>query len=155
MCFDLDTGKVVTRRVIEALPIPDRLTKRVNEWVKTTRGEKYSDCVEFCSRENQLFGWENKELGETLTEVEEPIYPDILAKIPGVVLKSDFADNGDTITTPPPPMYAKRAAAALSNAVIPKYTGVDKEFTGVDRPLKGVYNTVLSYHTCQHTSRTR
>ena len=86
MCFNIDIGKVVTRRIIEVLPMPDQVITCVNEWGKTTRGEKYSDCVEFRNRKNQQFDWGNKELWETLPEVEEPIYPDILAEIPGVVL---------------------------------------------------------------------
>ena len=52
MCFDLDTRKVVTRRVIEEIPYPDCITKRVNEWSKTHRGENYSDGVEFRNRKN-------------------------------------------------------------------------------------------------------
>ena len=105
---------------------------------------KYLDCVEFRNRKNQPFDWENEELGETLTEVEEPIYPDILAKIPGVVLESDFADTGDAVTTPAPPTYEERVASALSNLAFPKHTGVDEEFTGVYRPLTGLYNTKFS-----------
>ena len=105
MCFNLDTGKVVTRRIIEELPHPDRVIKHVNEWGKTTRGEKYSDGVEFRNRKNQPFEWENEELVETLPEVEEPVYPYILAEISGLVLESDFADKGDAITTPPPPLH--------------------------------------------------
>ena len=45
MCFDLDTGKVVTRRIVKELPYPDRVIKRVNEWGKTPRREQYSDGV--------------------------------------------------------------------------------------------------------------
>ena len=92
-----------------------------------TRGENYSDGIEFGNRKNQPFDWENKELAKTLPEVEEPIYPDIMAEIPGLVLESDFADEGDAITTPAPPTLAKRAAAALSNARLTKSTGVDEQ----------------------------
>ena len=102
MCFDLDAGKVVTRRIIEEIPYPDCVIKRVNEWGKTTRGEKYSDGVEFRNRKKQPFDWENKELAETLPEVEEPIYPDILAEAPGLVLEPDFDDTCDAVTTPAP-----------------------------------------------------
>ena len=51
----------------------------------------------------QPFNWENEELNETLPEVEEPIYPDILAEVPGLVLESDFDNNNDAVMTPPPP----------------------------------------------------
>ena len=55
-CFDLDTEKVVSRRIIgEALPYPDRVIKRVNQWGKTTRGEKYSDSIVFRNRKREPF----------------------------------------------------------------------------------------------------
>ena len=104
------------------------------------------DGVEFRDRNNQPFDWENKELAETLPEVEEHIYPDILAEIPGLVLESDFADEGDAVTTPAPPTLAKRAAAALSNTGLTKRIGVDEQFTGVDGPITGVDN-----NTCFRT----
>ena len=102
-CFDLETGKVVTRRVVKQVPYPDRVIKRVNEWGKTPRGEKYSDGLEFLNRKKQPFDWENEELNETLPEVEEHIYPDILAEVLGLVLKSDFNDDNHAVVTPPPP----------------------------------------------------
>ena len=69
-CFDLDTGKVVSRRIIgEELPYPDRVIKRVNQWGKTTRGEKYSDSIEFRNRKREPFDWENEELAETSPEL--------------------------------------------------------------------------------------
>ena len=71
----------MTRRVVKKVPYPDRVIKRVNEWRKTPRGEKYSDGLEFLNRKKQPFDWENEELNETLPEVEEPIYPDILAEV--------------------------------------------------------------------------
>ena len=70
ICFDLDTGKVVTRRVVEELPYPDHVIKRVKERGKTTRGEKHSDGIEFRNRKNQPLNWENEELAATLLEVE-------------------------------------------------------------------------------------
>ena len=71
--FDVETGKVVTRRVVKQVPYPNRVTKRVNEWGKTPHGEKYLDSLEFLNRKKQPFNWENEELNETLPEVEEPI----------------------------------------------------------------------------------
>ena len=47
MCFDLDTGKVVTRRVIEETPYPDRLIMRANEWGKTKPGEIIQTVLKF------------------------------------------------------------------------------------------------------------
>ena len=31
-CFDLKSGKVVTRRIFKVIPIPDRVVKLVNYW---------------------------------------------------------------------------------------------------------------------------
>ena len=59
-CFDLDTGKVVSRRIISVLPYPGYIVKRVNEWGKTPRGEKYSDGVKFLNRSREPFDWENE-----------------------------------------------------------------------------------------------
>ena len=103
-CFDLETKKVVTRRVFKVIPYPDRVIKRVNELGKTPRGANYSDGLAFLNRKKQPFNWENEELNEKLPEVEEPIYPDILAEIPGLVLESDFDDDNDVVMTPPPPV---------------------------------------------------
>ena len=47
--------------------------------------------------------------------MEEPIYPDILAEVPGLVLEYDLADDSDAVMTPAPPTLEEQAAAALSN----------------------------------------
>ena len=54
-CFDIETGKVVTRRVVKQVPYPNRAIKRVNEWGKTPHGEKYLDGPEFLNRKKQPF----------------------------------------------------------------------------------------------------
>ena len=102
------------------------------------------DGIEFFNRCQQPFDWENEELGDTLPEVEEPIYPDILAEIPGVLVASDFEDVSDAVTTPPPRTFAEIADAALRNAALSKRTGVDGQFTGVDRPFTQVDETAFS-----------
>ena len=114
-CFDIETGKVVPRRVVKVVPYPDCVIKRVDDLGKTPRGEKYSDCLEFLNRNKQPFDWENEELNKKLPEVEEPIYPDILAEVPGLVLKSDSDDNNDVVMTPPPPTIEEQAEIALDN----------------------------------------
>ena len=82
---------------------------------KTPRGEKCSDGLEFLNRKKQPFDWEKEELNETLPKVEEPIYPDILAEVPGLVLESDSDDNNDAVMTPPPPTTEEQAETALEN----------------------------------------
>ena len=50
LCFDLETGKVMTQRTMPELPIPDCVKDLVNKWGSTEHGKKYSDCVEFSNR---------------------------------------------------------------------------------------------------------
>ena len=89
-CFDLDTGEVEKRGISgDELPYPDRVIKRVKQWGKTLRDKKYTDSIEFRNHKRKLFDWENEELVETLPEPEEPVYPDVLAEVPGLVLKSE------------------------------------------------------------------
>ena len=149
-CFDLKTGKVVTLRIVKELPYPDRVTKRVNEWGKTSRGEKYSDSLEFLNRKRQPFDWENKELNETLPEVEEPIYPDILAEVPGLVLESDLEDDNDAVMTPPPPTIEEHAEAALGNSDMTAEPSDNRPSTGVHGKITGVDN--VSIHVTPTTT---
>ena len=138
------------RRVVKVVPYPDRVIKRVNEWGKTPRGEKYSDGLKFLNRNKQPFDWENEEPNETLPEVEEPIYPDILAEVPGLVLESDFDDNNDAVMTPPPPTIEEQAETALDNVGMTaepsddrQIAGVHGQILGVHRQITGVDNTPL------------
>ena len=111
----------------------------MNAWGKTPRGEKYSDGIEFRNRKNQPFDWENEKLAETLPEVEEPIYPDILAEVPGLVLESDITDEDDAVLSPAPPTFEEEAAASFDNSGVPtdltEITGVHGQFTGVDNDI--------------------
>ena len=86
----------------------------MNQWGKTKRGEKYSDGIEFRDPNRKPFDWENKELAETLPEPEEPVYPDVLAEVPGLVLKSDLLDDDGAIMEPEEPTFEEQAAAAGS-----------------------------------------
>ena len=45
------------RRIVgDELPYPDRVIKRVNQWGKTPRGEKYVDSIEFRNHERRMAG---------------------------------------------------------------------------------------------------
>ena len=135
----------MSRRIIgEAIPYPDRVIKRVNQWGKTTRGEKYSDNIVFRNRKREPFDWENEELAETLPEPEEPVYPYVLAEVPGLVLESDLPDVDDAVTTPPPPTDAEQAAAALENAGISPDSDIIRGITGVHRDTQGVDSDLFS-----------
>ena len=140
----------MTRRIVKVVPYPDRVIKRVNGLGKTPRGEKYSDGLEFLNRHKQRFDWENEELNEKISEVEEPIYPDILAEVPGLVLESDFDDADDVVMTPPQPTLEEQAERALDNMGMTadptddgQITGVHGQIPGVHRQITGVDNTPL------------
>ena len=75
--------------------------------------------------------------------MEEPIYPDILAEVPGLVLESDLTDESDAVMTPAPPTLEEQAAAALSNAGITADKDDDREITGVHGQITGVDDDVF------------
>ena len=131
LCFNLETGKAVKRHIVTKLPMPDRAKDPVNRWGSKEHGKKYTDCVEFLNCRQRLFDWENKELGESLPDEEKPVYPDVLADIPGVVVESDPEDKGDAVTIPSPPSLGDQAESAIHNANLGKLTGVHGQSTGV------------------------
>ena len=107
---------------------------------KTTRGEKYSDGIEFCNLNCKPFDWENEELAETIPEPEEPVYPDVLTEVPGLVIESDLTDDDDAVMEPAEPTFEEQAAAALANSGvvpenIPEIIGAGGKITGVDRDV--------------------
>ena len=61
-CFDIKTGKVVTRRTIKVITMPDDNIKTVNRWGQGQRAVTYGNKLEFLIRVKYLFDWENKEL---------------------------------------------------------------------------------------------
>ena len=112
--------------------------------------KKYLDGLEFLNRKKQPFDWENDELNKTLPEVEEPIYPDILAEVPGLLIESDFEDDNDAVMTPPLPTLEEQVETALENmgmAAKPsddrQIAGVHGQMPGVHRQITGVGNTSL------------
>ena len=74
----------------------------------------------------------NEELGESLSEEEEPIFPDLPREIPGVVLESDLEDRGDVMAVPPPSSLVDQLYAAFCNENLSKLTWVHGKSTGVD-----------------------
>eukprot|EP00957_Ditylum_brightwellii_P106127 8095822-Ditylum_brightwellii.AAC.1 len=50
VCFDLETGRVVLRRVIKVLPMPDSVIEVINNWGKSHKNEDFRNKLEFCDR---------------------------------------------------------------------------------------------------------
>ena len=76
-CFNLSSGVVVTRRTVTPLPMPDRIKKLVNSWGNQPRDRKYTGGIKFLDRKKNEFEWENENLGETIDNVNNPIYPNL------------------------------------------------------------------------------
>ena len=99
-CFDILTGKVVTRRAVKVLSMPDRFLKILNRWGLTSRTTVFGDKLKFLNIMKSKYDWDNGDIvddEEGLVE-SEPTHTGhhgILAEIPGVDLESDEADEAD------------------------------------------------------------
>ena len=47
VCFDLETGRVVIRRNIEVLPMPDSVIQVINDWGKSQKNTDFKNKLEF------------------------------------------------------------------------------------------------------------
>ena len=87
--FYLEAGKVLLRRAITRLSIPDRVIKIINNWVKSQKNAGFKNKLEFWYRMKNIYDWENEYLDVSDGKVEvEPVnsYPHIPAEIPGVLM---------------------------------------------------------------------
>ena len=84
MCFDLETGSVLSRRTIKRLPMIDCVIKVINNWGKSQKNTNFKNRLEFWDRLKQKFDWEEEDLDMSNSKVEvEPVsnYPRIPAEI--------------------------------------------------------------------------
>ena len=97
-CFDLCTWKVVMRRTVEEVHMPDGIKKLAEKWGFQSGGKVYNCRVEFLNHTKDEFEWEIDDIsmGGTIGE-EKPIYPNLIAEILGVELETDFEDMKDTV----------------------------------------------------------
>ena len=79
MCFNLNSGVVVTQRTVTPLPMPDQINNLVNRWGNQPWARKYTGGIKFLDRKNNEFEWENEDLGETIDDFDDPIYPTLAA----------------------------------------------------------------------------
>ena len=83
----------MTRRTVKEVPMPDRVKKLVNKWGSQPRGKACKGSVEFLNRTKDKFEWANDDIPtREVTGEEEPIYPNLIAEIPGVEVETDFKD---------------------------------------------------------------
>ena len=118
--FCLNTGRILKQRSFTALPMPDRVIKRVNAiGVRKRQGW----TLRFLNWQREPYEWtdsvpeDDPEFQGLLEDEEEAAYPDISAEPPGVELESEEADFS-AVTDDPEPDFEQLAAAALDNAGI-------------------------------------
>jgi hypothetical protein len=118
--FCLNTGCILKQRSFTALPMPDRVIKRVNNIrVRDKQGRTFR----FLNRRREPYEWtdsvpeDDPEFQGLLKDEEEAAYPDISAEPPGVELELEEADFS-AVTDDPEPDFEQLAAAALDNAGI-------------------------------------
>jgi hypothetical protein len=93
--FCLNTGRILKQQSFTALPMPDRVIKRVN-----TMGlrKKQGQVFQFFNCRQEPYKWtdavpeDDPEFQGLLEGDEEAAYPDISAEPPGVELESEEAD---------------------------------------------------------------
>ena len=86
-CFDILTGKVVTRRTIKVLPMPDIFLKTLNRWGLTSWTTVFGDKLELLNRMKSKYNWDNDDIFNNEEGLVEPEpthtgHHGILAEIP-------------------------------------------------------------------------
>eukprot|EP00956_Cyclotella_meneghiniana_P026461 scaffold57247_cov37-Cyclotella_meneghiniana.AAC.7 len=130
-CYNLETKRVVERRTITPLPMPDRVIRRVIKLGERAKQLRTSQRIEFLNRHKEKFAWDTDE-SETQDLVEpEPRETDaLIAEIPGVSLEADY-ESQDVIQAPAAPTDLHEASAALANANLAQTPDAD-EIAGVN-----------------------
>ena len=129
LCFDLVSGKVVLRRVIKVLPMPDSIIEVLNNWGKSQKNTDFKNKFEFWDRLKRKYDWENEDLDPGSGKVEEEHiskFSHIPAEIPGVRMEAHVQPDVGAIQAPPVPTMSYLAAAARANAGLPPTTGVSQ-----------------------------
>ena len=133
VCFDLKTGRVLLRRVIKVLPMPDSVIKVINDWGKSQTNADFKNKLEFWDRLKQKYDWENDDLDTDNGKVEEELvspFTEIPAEILGVRLETHAQPDTGAIQAPPVPTMSDIAKIASANAGLAPTTGVSQP-TGV------------------------
>ena len=133
VCFDLETGRVVLRRNIKVLPMPDSVIQVINDWGKSQKNTDVKNKLEFWDRLKQKYDWENEDLDLGDGKVEEELvsqFTHIPAAISGVCMAAHVQPNSGAVEAPPVPTMSYLVAAARANAGLAPTTVVSQP-TGV------------------------
>ncbi len=116
--YCLKTGCVLKRRLFTPMPMPDLVIKRVNTiGARKRQGQDFW----FLNQKKEPYEWtdevpeDDPEFQGLLEELAQ--YPDVLAKLPGVELECELADD-QVVTDEPEPNFAELVVAALKNVGI-------------------------------------
>ena len=90
--FDLDTGRVVVRRIFKKCIWTERLLRKANTRGKKDKKTILKGQIKFLNRKGKKFDWDNDNLTEIKTADREPklVQPNFIAEIPGIEVESDY-----------------------------------------------------------------
>ena len=90
-CFDLETGKVVTRRVIKQIPWPDGTIEIANAWGRKSKHLIHKESIPFLNLHHETFDWKNDDMSDLVVTKDQPkmIHPTIAADLTGIEVESD------------------------------------------------------------------
>jgi hypothetical protein len=142
-CFNLDTGRVVTRRTITPLPMPDRIIRKVMKMGQRARQRrKQNMTLEFLDRRQRMFAWDDgaADIDEGLLEPDVSDTADIPAELPGIHLEDSVngPEHTNTVVEAPPLPGWAVAEQVLTNANLAQTLQTD-EITGVDSPNQPLF----------------
>ena len=138
---DLETGKVVTRRIIKQIPWPNGTIEIANAWGRKSKHLIRKESITFLNRHHEKFDWENNGMSDLVVTKDQPkmIHPTITAELPGIKVVSDRAApsrvqilNSTDVTD--------RASAARVIAGIDVEVVTNTETRGVDIASDSVVN---------------
>ena len=97
-CLDIDTNKLVVRRILHVIPMPDDVMRKVNALGKRGARAIERGNITFRNRKGDKFSWENDTFDDLVVVNEEKkIYPEVAAEIPSVPLQEEV--DSDTKST--------------------------------------------------------
>ena len=91
ICSDLETGKVVTRRIIKQIPWPDGTIEIANAWRRKSKHLVRKESTTFLNQQHEKFDWENDDMSDLVLPKDQPktIHPTIAAELPGIEVERE------------------------------------------------------------------
>ena len=141
--LSLSSGKVVKRRHITRLPMPDSVIEKINRWGKKNKRAgrgRYTDKSSFADRHNNEYDWNDEQLvHDNAPEPEEVAakFPALPAETPGVDLERNMTDDTLPVVEDDTPSMQDRASAARENADLRSVRDI-VDIPGVQGEIAGV-----------------